>query len=62
MLYEGYPMAFVIEAAGGKAIDGLQRILDVDCKEIHGRSGIILGSADDVEEVHELYKAWKKDK
>ena len=55
-------MAMVIEAAGGKAIDGLQRILDVPCPSIHGRSGIILGSPDDVDEVEALYKAWKKEK
>ena len=55
-------MAFVIEAAGGKAIDGNKRILDVECKTIHGRSGIILGSPDDVDEVEECYKAWKKEK
>ncbi len=55
-------MAFVIEAAGGKAIDGHNRILDVPVKTIHGRSGIILGSPEDVDEAQQYYKDWKKDK
>lgn len=62
LLYEGFPIAFIIEASGGKAIDGHKRLLEVECKELHGRSGVIMGSSDDVDDVEEYYKKWNKNK
>ncbi|MES2520253.1 MAG: class 1 fructose-bisphosphatase [Bacteroidota bacterium] len=44
LFYECYPLAFVIEQAGGKATDGLRDILDIAPKEIHQRSMAYLGS------------------
>jgi fructose-1,6-bisphosphatase I len=50
LLYEGFPMAFVIEQAGGIAInDDGTRILDLVPSEIHERSGVWLGSRGEVE-------------
>lgn len=50
LLYEGFPMAFIIEQAGGLAInDEGTRILDLIPQEIHERSGIWLGSYGEVE-------------
>lgn len=48
LLYECFPMAYVLEQAGGKATDGKERILEKNCTELHERSGIILGSSKDV--------------
>lgn len=48
ILYECFPMAFVIEKAGGYASMGCSAILDIIPKSIHARSPIIIGSADDV--------------
>ena len=42
--YECNPMAFLIEAAGGEASDGTQRILDVQPAELHERCPIYIGS------------------
>jgi len=42
--YECNPMAFLIEAAGGVASDGSQRILDVQPTELHQRCPIYIGS------------------
>ncbi|KAI8999286.1 fructose-1,6-bisphosphatase class 1/Sedoheputulose-1,7-bisphosphatase [Gaertneriomyces semiglobifer] len=56
VLYECFPMALLIEAAGGKASTGRQRMLDLTPKELHQRSGIILGTKEEVERVEELYK------
>lgn len=42
--YECNPMAFLIEAAGGVASDGTQRILDVQPTELHERCPIYIGS------------------
>ena len=49
MLYECFPMALIIEQAGGKAIDDTGRnILDLVPSDIHSRSSIILGSVEDI--------------
>ena len=44
LLYECYPLAFVIEQAGGKACDDRQAILDIIPKQIHQRNIVYLGS------------------
>lgn len=56
VLYEVFPMAYIVERAGGKAIDGHKRVLEIQPKKIHERSGIILGSVEDVDDVEKLYK------
>jgi fructose-1,6-bisphosphatase I len=48
LLYECNPMALLVEQAGGRAIDGPRRILDLEAESIHQRSGIAIGSAEDV--------------
>ena len=48
LLYEANPMAYLFEQAGGAATDGVNRILDVKPTEIHQRTPLILGSAEDV--------------
>ncbi|KAG6549115.1 hypothetical protein Mapa_009341 [Marchantia paleacea] len=55
VLYEVFPMSFLVEQAGGQAFTGKQRALELVPKKIHERSPIFLGSYDDVEEVKELY-------
>ena len=47
--YEGNPLAMIAEAAGGAAVDGKQRILDIEPTEIHGRTPLIVGSKREVE-------------
>lgn len=59
VLYEVLPMAYIVEKAGGRAIDGRNRVLDHQPKKIHERLGIILGSADDVTDVEKLYAEHK---
>lgn len=50
LLYEGFPMAMIIEQAGGEAInDEGQRILDLVPETIHERSGVWLGSKGELE-------------
>ena len=55
LLYEGNPMAFLIEAAGGRATTGTQRIVEVMPSDIHQRVPVILGSADEVRRVEAWY-------
>ncbi|KAI8628815.1 inositol phosphatase [Xylariaceae sp. FL1651] len=57
ILYECAPMAMVFENAGGQAIDSkMRRMLEVVPESIHDRSGIYLGSYDEVEKVKSFYK------
>ena len=56
LLYECFPMAFLVEAAGGMASTGTQRILDVQPTEIHQRCPIYLGCTRDVLKVEELFR------
>src|SRR5436305_8892992 len=49
LLYEANPLAIIAEQAGGMAIDGKQRILDIKPSDIHQRTPLILGSQVEVE-------------
>lgn len=57
MLYECFPMAMLMEQAGGKATSGTQRIMDIVPDSIHGRAPIYLGSKEEVE----LFEMFKKE-
>jgi fructose-1,6-bisphosphatase I len=48
LLYEAAPFAFLVEAAGGSASDGKQRILDIEPEALHQRTPIFIGSREDV--------------
>ena len=48
LTYEANPIAFLIEQAGGKAINGIDNILTVPVKNIHQRSPLVFGSSDEV--------------
>lgn len=50
LLYECFPMAHIIEHAGGRASTGKAPILDIVPKAIHERSPIFLGSDLDVKD------------
>ncbi|GAP88415.2 putative fructose- -bisphosphatase [Rosellinia necatrix] len=57
ILYECAPMAMVFENAGGQAVnDQMTRMLEVVPQSIHDRSGIYLGSYDEVEKVKTFHK------
>jgi fructose-1,6-bisphosphatase I len=51
LIYEGNPIAFLIEQAGGRATTGYTRILDLEPTDIHQRIPLIFGSAEEVETV-----------
>jgi fructose-1,6-bisphosphatase len=51
LLYEANPMSFLVEQAGGLAITGRERILDVAPRALHGRVPVILGSKNEVERI-----------
>ena len=49
LLYEANPLAFICEQAGGRAIDGPHRILDIMPGELHQRTPLYMGSKNDVD-------------
>ncbi len=55
LLYEANPVAFLIEQAGGAAIDGFHRILEVKPASIHVRTPLIFGSKDKVDRIALYY-------
>jgi fructose-1,6-bisphosphatase I len=44
LLYEANPIAFVAEQAGGIAMNGSQRILDIEPTSLHQRTPLVIGS------------------
>ncbi|MGI8958480.1 MAG: class 1 fructose-bisphosphatase [Bryobacteraceae bacterium] len=61
LLYEANPLAFIAEQAGGSAIDGKQRILEIQPREIHQRTPLIFGSTAEVEEFQRCCKRTSSD-
>jgi len=56
LLFEAYPIAFIVELAGGEAIDGEKRILDLRCEDIHQRTPLYFGSKYEIERVKNWHK------
>jgi fructose-1,6-bisphosphatase I len=61
LMYECNPMAFIVEAAGGRASDGKKRILELQPKELHERTPIFIGSEEDVKKVEEFMAEEEKE-
>lgn len=51
LMYECNPFAFITEVAGGRATNGVQRILDIQPTELHQRSAFFVGSKDMMDEL-----------
>jgi fructose-1,6-bisphosphatase I len=51
LLYEGNPMALLVERAGGSASTGSERILAVQPAKLHQRVPVVLGSSEEVDAV-----------
>jgi len=49
LLYEANPLAFIAEQAGGAAVNGAQRVLDLQPEDIHQRTPFVVGSKCEVE-------------
>ena len=60
LLYECAPLAFIAEQAGGRATDGVQRILDIQAVSIHQRSPFAIGSAEDVSRFERFFQRGEK--
>ena len=57
LLYECNPLAFIAEQAGALAIDGFNRILDIEPTDIHQRVPLFIGSRKMVEQAALMMKS-----
>jgi fructose-1,6-bisphosphatase I len=57
LMYEGNPMSFLVEEAGGAATDGHRRILDIQPTKLHERVAVFLGSKNEVDRVTGYHRA-----
>lgn len=56
LIYEVNPLAFILEQAGGRAIDGERRILEIVPEDIHQRTPLFMGSPDDMDMLESFLK------
>jgi fructose-1,6-bisphosphatase I len=59
LVYEANPLAMIIEQAGGKAISGTQRLMDIVPEHIHQRVPFFVGSKDDVTDLESFLRNGK---
>ena len=59
LLCEAAPLAFIAEQAGGAAMDGRQRILDLKATELHERVPLYIGCRSDVEKASAILQGRK---
>ncbi|MGL3822904.1 class 1 fructose-bisphosphatase [Sphingopyxis sp. R3-92] len=57
LLYEGSPMSFLVEQAGGAATDGFNSIMDLEPHRLHDRIPVFLGSIEEVEKIGAIARA-----
>jgi len=57
LMYEANPMSLIVEQAGGAAINGSQRILDVQPEKLHQRVSVMLGSKNEVARLQRYHGA-----
>lgn len=61
LMCEAAPMSFIVEQAGGMAIDGERRILDITPEHLHQRVPLFIGSKNDVEQVRNIYATARRE-
>lgn len=57
LLYEANPLAFIAEQAGGLALAGNERILDIQPRDIHQRTPFAIGSRIEMTEFQKCHRA-----
>jgi len=58
LLYEGAPMSFIMEQAGGLSTTGRRRVMEIQPEVVHQRVPVIMGSKNDIQEIIDAYAAW----
>ena len=58
LLLQCFPMAYLMEQAGGLASTGSERVLDLQPADIHERCPIFMGSSNDVNQLLQLIQKY----
>jgi len=57
LLYEGAPMSFIMEQAGGISSTGKERVMEITPEYVHQRIPVVMGSKNAVQEILDAYAA-----
>ena len=57
LLYEANPLAFIAEQAGGQAVSGDGRIMDIVPTAIHERTPLVIGSREEVVKFQQIHSS-----
>lgn len=60
LMYEGNPMSFLVQQAGGKSVNTSIDIMDVQPQAIHERVSVALGSSEEVDQVLDYHQRLRK--
>ena len=60
LLYEANPLSFIVEEAGGGAIDGVRDVMNIDPTELHQRTPLYIGSKSAVEQARQMLAGKKE--
>ena len=55
LIYEAYPIAFLVECAGGAACNGARRILEIEAESLHQHVPLVFGSKSMVDRLSNLH-------
>lgn len=56
LMYEGNPMSFLVEQAGGKSSTATDRIMEINPTAIHQRVSVVMGSAAEVDQAESYHQ------
>jgi fructose-1,6-bisphosphatase I len=59
LLYEGAPMSFIMEQAGGLSTTGKQRVMEIVPEIVHQRVPMMMGSKNDIQEIIDAYDKYE---
>ncbi|EJN57351.1 class 1 fructose-bisphosphatase [Halogranum rubrum] len=54
--FEGNPIGFIIESAGGRSSDGIQSLLNVEATDLHQRVPVHIGNVSLIKELEERFR------
>lgn len=57
LVFEAYPISFIVELAGGASVDGKYRILDIESLNVHHKSPLYFGSLNEIQRVKSTFGA-----
>ena len=56
LMYEGNPLGFIVEQAGGRSSNGTTRTMEIEPTDLHQRCPLFIGSEEMVLKAEELYR------